>query len=516
MEIWQYLEILKEPKKGWFFSDTDIDRKLIALGNIATEGKLSDIYPLIPYLKHPHKAIREGACNAIIYLFKKAATKNAYYNAFKYCDITTDDIDYYRDAFAGEAYLQLLAICSFNGNGYVREKAVRLLAATNNSLVIPFLIYRLADWVPAVTMAAMQNVLHFKQPAFVDALVEHLPIFEWLQRVERTSLHEIYQVIIDYLILDNRELILKNFSNYPDRIRTLLATHISKSFSDDPKEIATFLSDKHFLVRMQALEHFEKLYPAAIEQLLNDESAKVRLQTLRHLKNHDNFNEILHRFLTDSSGNIRQFARYWLRDAVTDFSVIYHEHILNGRHINICITGLAELNDKRYISLIADFLQANEIKIRKTAFLALTKLDIEAAYRFALDNMDSELRGLRKLIMRFLPHISRREVFEKARTCFQHGNDEIRMSMLSLFSSIGGWSVAADLLLGLIDNNDHIRQLSYDAIQRWRSRAVCFFMRPEQADIDRANLVLRLVAERSKERGYSYGRTLEEVAFLLK
>lgn len=514
MEIWEYLKILREPKKSWF-SNNNTDKKVEALAGIAMQGHFRDIWQLTPFLKDKHTAIREAACNAIVHLFK-AATKNEYYDALKYCDILPEDIDYYAFSFPGEAYLQLLAISSFNRNGYVREKAVKLLPATDDLRAIPFLVYRLADWVPAVRTAAMESIVHFKQPTFLNALVDNLVIFEWLQRVERANLREIYQEIIDYLVKDNRRFILEKFSSYPDRIRVLLAGHISKSLSDGADEISIFLSDKHFLVRLQAIEHFDKLSSAAIELLLNDQSAKVRLQTLRLLKDRDNFNEILHRFLTDNSANVRLFARYWLRDTVADISDIYHQHILNNRQVTAAITGLAELDDKRYISLIAGFLQDKEIKVRKSAFLALTKLNMETAYHFALDNMDSELPGLRKLIVRFLPRASRKEVLEKARICFQNGNDEIRQSMLSLFARVGGWPVIADLLLGLIDNNDHVRQLSHDAVQRWRSRAIHLFMRPEAADVDRANRVIRLVDEISKEKGYYYGRTLEEVTFLLK
>jgi len=519
MEIWQYLEILRERKKGWFYSDTAISRKLEALTEIAMQGKLRDIELLIPYLKHDHKDVREAACNTIIYLFKKAATKNAYYDALKYCSISLDDIDYYISAFPVEACLQLLAICSLNGNGYVREKAVRYLSVSNDPQAIPFLVYRLADWVPAVRTAAMQSILHFKQPTFVNALVEHLAVFEWLQQVGRARLYEIRQEIIDYLIRENRRLILQNFSSYPDRIRVLLARHISKSLSDDPNEISIFLSDKHFLIRLQAIEHFDRLSPAAVEQLLEDDSPRVRLQALYRLKGSDNFLETASRFLADSSGDIRYFTRYWLRDTIADFSAIYHQHISNKQQIIASITGLAEMNAKSYAPLIAGFLHDESIKIRRAAFLALTKLDKETAYQFAMDKIDSET-GLRREIVEFLAHMPTKEVLTKARACFQHGNDAIRQSMISLFARIGGWEVIADLVLGLLDNNAEIQQLSYDKIKRWRINTNNIFIAPAQTDIDRTRQAIRIATEslREKDVYYSrhyYGRLLSEIEFML-
>jgi HEAT repeat protein len=520
MEIWQYLQILREPKKSWFYSKTDIDRKLDAMTGIALQGHLRDIQHLMPFLKDKHKAMREAACNAILYLFKKVATKNAYYDALKHCAIAPADIDYYASAFPGEAYFQLLAICSLNGNGYVREKAVKLLLATNDPKAIPFVVYRLADWVPAVRMAARQSIVHFKQPAFINALIENLAVFEWLQRVARASLQEIHQEIIDYLVKENRRLIIGSFYRYPDRIRVLLARHISKSLTDDPNEISTFLSDKHFLVRLQAVEHFDRLSPAAIDQLLNDKSPRVRLRALYRLKGRDNFLETASRFLADNSGDIRYFTRHWLRDTITDFSAIYHQHILNKQQVIASITGLAEMNAKSYSTVIAGFLYNKHIKIRRAALLALTKLDREAAYQFALDNMDSEI-GLRKEIVEFLAHMPTKEVLAKARTCFQHGSDEMKQSMISLFAKIGGWAVISDLVLGLLDNNEQTKQLSYDKIKRWLINTRGIFIGPEQADIDRTNRIIQFAAEILKEKDsyynrHYYGEVLNEVAFMLR
>jgi len=300
----------------------------------------------------------------------------------------------------------------------------------------------------------------------------------------------------------------------------LLARHISKSLSDGPNEISTFLADKHFLVRLQAVEHFDRLLPAAIDQLLNDESPRVRLQTLYRLKGRDNFLETAGRFLADNSGDIRYFTRYWLRDTITDFSAIYHQHILNNQQVIASITSLAEMNAKGHSAVIAGFLHNEHVKIRRAAFLALTKLDKETAYQFALDKIDSE-PGLRKEIVAFLAHMPTKEVLVKARACFLHGNDELKQSMISLFARIGGWAVIADLVLGLIDNNEETKQLSYDKIKRWLINTRGIFIGPEQADADRANQVIRFAAEILKEKGDYYGRhyrsgLLNEIAFILK
>ena len=93
--------------------------------------------------------------------------------------------------------------------------------------------------------------------------------------------------------------------------------------------------------------------------------------------------------------------------------------------------------------------------------------------------------------------------------------------MITLFARIGGWWVVSDLLLGLIDNNEQVRQLSYYKIERWLINARGVFIWPEQADIDRLHQLIPFAAEVLKEKDYYYGRhynggLLNEIAFIMR
>ncbi|UZJ63178.1 hypothetical protein OKW96_11675 [Sphingobacterium sp. KU25419] len=183
MEIWQYLEILRRPKNTWFFTKDNTEEKIDALTKIADEGYPTLIYNLTEFLKDDNKEIRETACNTIIHLFKKIDTKKGYYGLLKHISISKSDIDFYKANFQKEQYIELLAISSLNGSGYIREKAVKNLSQVDDPRAIQFLIYRLADWVLQVRQSAQNGLYNYKTTDYLNSLIENLPIFEWLQKL---------------------------------------------------------------------------------------------------------------------------------------------------------------------------------------------------------------------------------------------------------------------------------------------------------------------------------------------
>ena len=475
MEIWQYIEVLRRPNKAWFFSKDNTEEKIHALTKIASDGYPSLIYSLTDFLKVDNKEIRETTCRTIIHLFNKIDSKKGFYDTLKHCEISKSDIDFYEANFQEEQYVELLAISSLNGSGYVREKAVKKLSQVKNPRAIQFLIYRLADWVSPVRQVALKGIENYKTIDYIDSLIENLPIFEWLLKVERTKLSGVYQEIIEFIASKNRDYVIAGFKKYPDKQRFLLAKHISRYLSNYSEELILFLTDKHFLIRNLAIDHFDKLEKNEIEQLLNDNSAGVRLQTLYCLKDENGFETTAKKFLADNSATIRHFARFTLKQAKIDFAEFYNDNLNGNNQIIGSLSGLAEIEGKQYSETVKTYLNNKKVRVKKIAFLALCKLDEESAYEFAFVNLDSSYLGLRNVIIEYLSHIPRQEVFTKARDIYKKGNYELKKSMLKLFNKIGGWTVIPDLMIGTIDENENIRQLALGYLQIWRVKAIRLF-----------------------------------------
>jgi HEAT repeat protein len=518
MEIWQYIGVLRQPKKYRFFlksEEDNFDEKINALAKLADKGSPTDIYSLVDFLKDRDEKIRHAVCDTIIQLFQKIDSKKAYYNALKYCKISQSDIKFYKSNFSREQYVELLAISSLNENGYVREKAVIKLADIESPRAIQFLIYRLADWVHQVRQEAINGIKNYKSAIYIDALIENLPIFAWLQKVERTNLSGIYQDVIEYIATTNRDIVVTNFRKYPDKLRLLLAKHISDFPNDQLTELNLFLTDRHFLIRSQVLVHFNRLEEREIHRLLNDKSAKVRLQTLYCLKEQEGFELIVENFLADYSAMIRHFARFALRESAVNCADIYNENLKSNRQVIGSLAGLAELEANQYKDSVKRYLTDSKLKFRRNAFLALSKLDKEAAYEFGLANLDSIFEGIRNQSIDCLSSIPRKEVLVKAREIYQTGNYELKKSMLKLFNKIGGLVAIPDIMYGTIDENENIRQIAFDYLRMWKDNAARMSSMVKQNEIEKALQTFRLIYSIHEDKQYFNPNPLEGLDFYL-
>jgi HEAT repeat protein len=516
MEIWLYIEILKRPNKTWLFSKDYTEEKIDALTKIANDGYPSHIYILTEFLKDDNKEIRETTCKTIIHLFKKIDSKKGYYDTLKHCGISKSDIDFYETNFPKEQFVELLAISSLNSSGYVREKAVEKLSKVESPKAIQFLIYRLADWVLPVRQAALNGIDNYKTTDYIDSLIENLPIFEWLQKVERTDLSVIYQDTVEFIASTNRTYVIDNFKKYQDKLRILLARHISSSLRENSQELKLFLTDKHFLIRNLAINHFEKLGQAEIKQLLNDKSANVRLQTLYCLKNKNDFETTIMKFLADNSATIRHFARFRLKQANIYFAKFYNDNLQSNYQVIGSLSGLAETEGKQYSKTVKSYLGDKKVRVKKTAFLALCKLDEEGAYDFALANLDSPFIGIRNVIIDFLSNIPRQEVLIKARSIYETSSYDLKKSILKLFNKVGGWTAIPDLMIGTIDENENIRQLALGYLQIWRTRAVRLFSTPKQGEIERTNQIFNFVNKTHEVKQYFKTNPVNGLDFYFK
>lgn len=515
MVLWKYIEILKKPDKTLFLSKDTTKEKFAALDKVAKYGSPNDISSIIFVLKSKNKLVREEACGTIIHLFGKIKNKKGYYNVLKYCEISTKDIDYYADKFISEQLAYLLAVSSLNHNGYVREKAILSLSKISNSKAIRFLIYRLADWVLPVRESAKKALSNYITKEYIDDLIENLPVIEWLQKVERINLDDIYNSLIEFIILTNRDYTIANYKKYPDKLRFLIAKHISSSLRDT-SELSLLLKDKHFTIRNLALNHFGKLKEEDISLLLRDKSSKIRLNTLYALKEREDFSTVIIDFLADESSSIRHLARFTLKDSAFDFAEFYNLQLQNDNQIVGSLLGLAEVDACQYSKTVEAYLYSKKVKIKKAALLALIKLDKESAYNYAIANIGTTIVGLRRIIIDFLSTNYSREVLRIAQKCYEKGNEELKISMLNLFNKIGGWEALSDLMIATIDNNENIRSIGKQHIETWRVRATSLYATPSKNDLDRIKNVFEFANKTHKNKKYFEQNPLEGLNFYFR
>ena len=92
----------------------------------------------------------------------------------------------------------------------------------------------------------------------------------------------------------------------------------------------------------------------------------------------------------------------------------------------------------------------------------------------------------------------------------------MKLSILKLFSRIGGYSVLPDLLIGTIDDNESIRNQARIYVQKWKNEAVNMFRAPNEAEKDSVLKVYNYVNEIHLEKKYFKANPLEGLYFYIK
>lgn len=515
MDVQSYFSILSE-KKGWLIRRNNVNERLDALAKISEIGDEKNIWRLLPYLKDKNREIQIATCETISKLFGKIKGQSSYYSSLRHCHISLFDIDFFQSTFTGRCYVDLLLIASLNSSGYIRERAVAKLSTSNCERAIQFITYRLGDWVPQVRRAAFVAIEKFKRTEHIDALINNLSNFEWLKKVERVDLVDEYRSIVQYIVVENGEYVRARFNTFPEKIRLLLARHLADSSVSTGDNSRLFLKDANFLIRLLATHHFEYLSKEDVEALLNDKSSRVRLQTLYKLQKQNGFVDLLKSYLADTSARIRQFARYALKNEISDFARIYNDNLEHRRDVIGSLSGLAEVGGKQFFETVESFLHADKIKTRKAAFLALTKLNEQRAYEFAVSNLDNEFSGIRNVASRFLEKRVTPEVLERARSIYESGQFDLKKQMLNLFSRIGGWAVIPDIILGTVDENENIRAQSLTYLTFWRAKATRLFIRPKPGELERAKEVFKFAFELHENRQYFRSNPLQGLDFYFR
>lgn len=469
---------------------------------IARYGQPSHICQLMDFLKSPNIKVREAACRTIIHLFKRINPQNSHYEILRSCLVTPDDLDLYQQSCSLPDFVVLLAISSFNRNGFVREKAVQKLGESGHPSAIPFLIFRCADWVLPVRQAAFAAISEYKSQAYLDQLIENIPTIEWLKGVGRVDLGGMYQELMDFITVTNRAFVFSSFKKYPEKLRLMLAVHLSGSPSMLHKEWDLFLSDRHFLVRKLALDHFEKLEEKQIAQLLRDRNSGVRLLTLYAMKDRTGFEHEVKKFLADEAATIRHFARFSLKHSGINFATYYQHNLEAGSSIPGSISGLADLDAKPSSETVKGYLNYPRTKVRKAAFLALTTLDEPYAFQYALSNLGDLLPGLRKAVIGFLAPFRTKELLEKVRSVYTGGNSEQKKDMLKLMSKMGGMAVMPDLMLATVDPDESIRKWAQVCLQSVQAKKSALFYLAKEEEIEKARQVFDQVFPLHKEKSY--------------
>lgn len=453
-DLYEYLRLLSEKPK-WFFQNEDIALKLECLEAIQQLGTPSTIYYLIPLLRSNNLLIRSKTAETIIFLFRKLGSLNAYNDSLRLLPVELSDIDLFCKDFEDETGTQLLSIASLNHNGYVREKAVKVLGTLKQNEGLKFILLRLGDWVPAVRNAATIALAGYMEPQYMDLLLQELPTIDWLLKVQRVDLSDIHQRINTFILegaekseFYNRINKLSESSRY--RFYKLLIANRPLT----PEQIDRLSHDRNSLVRIAVLKMLTGFDRAIQEKLialfLRDRSARIRLEALYASKKFDPmFIPIIRTLVSDENASVRELSRRLLKMEGTEAAVLYRQRITAQEMLAGSLAGLAETGAPEDLPLFESSIKSGNRLMVLASLSAIHRLDGERAKQLALDLLGHSFRRVRGSAKAILARQCDRETLQCIRDRYAAGDPALRRTILPLYQQIGGWRVAADFLLAL-------------------------------------------------------------------
>ena len=370
-----------------------------------------------------------------------------------YVDPTPADPKQWKKHCTPEGYRALLICGTAHPNGFFRERCLRLLEGEQD--VLQFVLLRMNDWVPEVRRLAQciaPGMVRLLTEQGSAALITAMPFVEYVRRGERARreawfpMHQLDALLRDcfakypqsvvkspvYL----RRLCYKAFLLHPEETdkalllyfiqherdgaqRSTLVRSYLQGGSVSPEQLAVFMQDKYWRVRLDAYEY--------------------------RMKTEGAWNG-LERLLLSRSYPIREFAAYYLEQNGFD-SLGYCRGNLPESILALC-----DLGTKDDIPRIRPYLGSRP----RESLLALVRLGAEDSEALIWKSMHAENAKLAKTAYRLAAAQPRFAPAQLLPEIENEPDPQLRWRLIRLLGNVGDWNIMP-ILIRLVRDYSHIR-----------------------------------------------------------
>ena len=456
-----------------------IEQTLKILERLAQIGKLTTTYQLFYLVYYHYEAIREKAVETIAAILKRNYHKNKLYRSIRHFGYQPKYFNFFTQIFDDEHLVTVLGIVSMNYDGYEREKAVKILGEIKQKDAIPFLIFRLSDWVRPVRESAKQAIRGYLTSEYITRFILHIDLVEDILKVNRVDLSDIHQEIIDFLTKEEHlNSVLYQISRLSqfrgeEKQKLIICKYLLEKHPLHPKVIKTFVTNRSCFIRLQIAKQSDKIELISQIKLLSmDKNWRVRLAALNSLKS---LGQILittkQVLLTDKAYVIRNWAQVELGNSDINLGDFYRKEIVKAEHLVASILGLGEVGEKEDIKILAPFLDYSNVDVCNSALIATVKLDeILVIENYLYQFLRSPSMKLRNTAIIYLVQIPDNDTLSKVRKIYNVGDVGTKTSILKLFNKIRGERGRLELLPALMDDNNSIRNIGKFYLNRRNRR----------------------------------------------
>lgn len=449
--------------------------------------EFGQIVTIFDYTLNPDFAIANKAAETINRLFNSVQLfKNKeLYETFRHLRINKADVKKF-DRFDREVKVTLLCIASMNGNGYSREEALNRLIELQTQRTIPFILFRLADWVAPIRKKAENAIQRFLVAENTIFFIQNHKLISWLLHIQRTDLSELYNQIIDSVT--QKRLAPEQLKGLNEGNRFFYFKSLASMGLIDMELSNQMQTDKYYLIRILLIKHFDKVTnkKAVLIKLLTDKSQKVRQSAVNLIANQelDEYETVLRELIFDNSTSVRVEARRLLNKICDcDFIKIYQESLSNKQHVIGSILGLSEVSDKSEIPLIQKYLDSNRARLKTASLIGIYNLDTNTGTEKAYQILETENPVSTRKAAESL--LAKQGIdFKRLRKLYDLTDSTGKKIILRLFNQYSDWSVAGDFLKALTDNDKQIQLMARVFLESWNNYTVRLATRQRQEDKD--------------------------------
>ncbi len=401
-------------------------------------------------------------------------------------DHTLEQYESSRKSVPDEYLSAFLIIAGQENSGFIREKAVREWKTRQTPLAVRFLIDRLADWVPQVRAAAWDSLRQYMTPEYHACFLER---FYWIDRLlgkGNSDSVQFGQTLVDFVFSHEfSQEVEKHLKQHDSRNWKCYVKHaVGGHLKTNRLLLDAVRKDSSPTIRSSVIRILDDLSEALREAILadviRDPAQPVRSRALYYIVQHLDRPNCEQKTLcaaADYSPAVREVARFYLRDKVTDWRAFYLERIdsdglterlRNDRRQTLgCLGGFSEYAVEADISVLERLAKIQDDKAEAIALEAIYRLDPIRGTELATELLPNHAGRLGRCCLRILSQKSSPETLAFARTIANAESSRLRIIGLRLLEKLGGWRVAADLILATADTDEAVRKKAVSLLNQW-------------------------------------------------
>jgi|GEM_PF-2353125 len=372
-----------------------------------------------------------------------------------------------------------LCIAAMNSSGFVREAAVRVLAAHPHPESLPFLIWSLRDWVMQVRDAALKGLRNYMTPELAAAFVQHHGLIDRLDKLGRVDLSDVVREIRSYLTSAEAAPALSAVLQSDDApLRAFVFRLREAELPSDVQLQQLAAKDSEPSIRGWFASQTIRFEPEQRRSwqslLIRDKSALVARRVIWSLdpEGRERLRDELIEATCSPARPVREAARCAVPDmAKDDFASLYRQRLASADgpdSVAGLVGGLSETGTQVDVDRLSSFTNSTRSRVRFEAIRGLVRVDRVVASAVLLDHLADTNGRIRRLVSSSLSSdISDNELAYLHEVMSKDNDVLATATAMRALTSRGSWDTIPAILLGAASRHESLRDEAWERGWTW-------------------------------------------------